>query len=155
MQSRVRAESAIESDDSFCLFQFFRSAATDAINNVRIFRAPTRQIGAQSMVAWSRLIKTRPCTNGPRRSLFPLIRYQGRCTVTSFIAPTKVPFNRRYSIRTPRFDADASTYPRSREFVLLIVPYYCVGFLFDVRPSRSFCERLRERPRRKIKRIAS
>jgi len=34
------------------------------INNVRIFRASTRQIGAQSMVAWSRLIKTWPCTNG-------------------------------------------------------------------------------------------
>lgn len=35
-----------------------------------------------------------------RRSLFCLIRYHGRCTVTSFIAPTKVPFNRRYSTWT-------------------------------------------------------
>lgn len=123
----------------FCLFQFFRLAA-DAINNVRIFRASTRQIGAQSMVAWSRLIKTRPCTNGsPCRSLFRLIRYQGRCTVTSFIAPTKVPFNRRYSVPELAFLRYQHTLPGLRTRVsyrtVLLVRFYVA---FNHQRSRRY-----------------
>lgn len=132
-RNRHARENALENPIERWFLSAFSSSSipwprmANSINNIRIFRASTRQIGAQSMVAWSRLIKTRPCTERLlRRSLFRLIRYHGRCTVTSFIAPTKVPFNRRYSTRTR---VSIPAYFPVCKFVFLIAPHYWPNFM--------------------------
>lgn len=64
VRERTRKSDRATTPSAFSSPSIRRPRMAYAINNVRIFRASTRQIGAQSMVAWSRLIKTRPCTNG-------------------------------------------------------------------------------------------